>query len=135
MAQRPDISVVSATLDNAADGAASIDIALQLSNPNDEPLPLIEFDYTVSLDGKRVYEGRRAALATLSKGDERTLIVPAVVTFDTTTWRPGAGAAPTVGITGTLRYRTPGTFADLLFDIGVRKPKASFAGQQTLGGG
>jgi LEA14-like dessication related protein len=132
MAQRPRIDVVAATLDDATADAASIDIALLLSNPNDEPLPLIEFDYAVSLDGKRVYEGRRAALATLSKGAERTLTVPAVVIYENTSWRAGSGTQPTVGITGTLRYRTPGTFADLLFDIGVRKPKASFAGEQKL---
>ncbi len=132
MAQPPRVSVVGATVTESTDRAASIDIALALANPNDEPLPLIEFDYTVSLNGKRMYEGRQAALATLSKGAERTLTVPAVVFTSETDWRPGATAAAEVAITGTLRYRTPGTFADLLFDIGVRKPKVHFAGQQPL---
>jgi hypothetical protein len=132
MGQPPRVAVLSASLDESSAGAASIDIALQLSNPNDDPLPLIEFEYTVSLDGKQVYDGRRAALATLSKGSERTLTVPAVIIYEHTGWRAGSGAQPLVGISGTLRYRTPGTFADLLFDFGVRKPKVRFSGEQVL---
>jgi len=130
--QAPRIEVVSATIDESSSDGASIDIGLKLSNANDEPIPLIEFDYTVSLDGMRVYDGRRAALATISKGSERTLTVPAVIIYENTAWRAGAGAQPRVSIAGTLKYRTPGTVADLLFDFGVRKPKVRFSGEQTL---
>ena len=132
VAQSPRIEVASATLTSSTDQAASIDIALVLSNPNDEPLPLIQFDYAVSLDGKTVFEGRRAALATLSKGDERTLTVPAVVVYENTAWRAETGTPPKVRVSGTLQYRVSGTIAELLFDFGVRKPKAHFAGERVL---
>lgn len=131
--QAPRIDVVSATLTDQTDVAAGIDVELRLRNPNaDDSLPLLDFEYTVSLDGQQVYEGRREAQATLSPDSVRVLSVPAVLVYDKTTWRPDSGTMPRVAITGQLKYRTPGTIADLLFDFGVRKPKVRFAGEQTL---
>jgi LEA14-like dessication related protein len=93
---------------------------VRLANPNTRTLELEELTYTLSIDGRRVFEGRRAAGCNLASVGEQQITVPAVV--------PAAAVegASTCALRGSLRYRTPGQLAQRLFDTGVRRPRTRF---------
>jgi len=129
MYRPPSIAVGEATLVDETDEALRMDIALDLANPNNEPLELIRFEYSVSIDGVPVYRAKRAAEATLSASGGKRLTLPAVVRFDRVPW--GESTRPEeVGwsIRGSLLYITPGALAEALLDTGVRKPRTRLAG-------
>jgi len=125
----PSISIGQAELVSETEEALRLDIALDLANPNSEPLELIRFDYSVSIDGVSVYRGKRAAEATLSASGGKRLVLPAVVRFDQVPWQAsGRPAEAAWSIRGSLLYVTPGALAEILLDTGVRKPRARFGG-------
>jgi len=127
----PGISVVSAQPRERTDAAATVGLTLRLQNPNNQPLELLEFDYSVEVDGKQVYRGTRSAQMTLARQSTREVELPAVIPFQRLGWNPPAvPAAAQVKVRGTLRYLLPGTFAQTLFDIGVRRPRVGFRGAQ-----
>ncbi|UCD74663.1 MAG: LEA type 2 family protein [Phycisphaerales bacterium] len=124
----PTIAVAGAEVIETTDEAMAIRFALDLTNLNDEALELLQFDYGLSVDGRRVYSGRRAAEATLRAGGEKRLFVPAVLRYDLMGWETGA-QPPDIGykLSGSLLYVTPGEIAEILLDTGVRKPRVRFS--------
>ena len=118
--------------ERTADGVAML-FTLDAYNDNDSPLPLRDVQYSVTLDGREIFRGKRSAEATLRRKGVQQLHLPAVIAL-----RPGE--APPSGVSnfrlrGTLTYVTPGKVAELLFDTGVRVPTAGFetTGQIDLG--
>ncbi len=93
-------------------------------------MPLHEFRYTVSINGKEVYAGRRAGGATLSAVHTRQVLLPAVVPFDKLGWNAQElPASMSYRVQGQLQFIAPNRLAQILFDTGVRKPKVSFKGR------
>lgn len=126
----PSIKVAGAQFIEQTDEAVTLRFDLDLENPNTETLELRQFDYRVSIDGRRAYTGRRAAEASLAAGMTKRLTVPAVLRFDEMGWDAGARPAEvTYGLSGSLLYVTPGEIAEILLDTGVRKPRARFSGK------
>ncbi|MHC4908623.1 MAG: LEA/WHy family protein [Planctomycetota bacterium] len=135
----PQLQVVGAEVVDGSEEATQIDFAIDLSNPNDEPLELLHFDYELSIDGQRVYQGRRAAEATLSRGGIRRLTIPVIVREADVPLRASADqSASTVAyrLSGQLLYISPGELAEILLDTGLRRPSVRFGsrGQIALGG-
>lgn len=129
----PSVSVVGAAVTETADGLLGIELSLLLENPNDQPLALHEFNYTLAVDGAVAYHGRWAASATLPASGTRQLTIPAVVRYDQVGWTASsAGSKLRYDLTGHLLYIVPGEIAEILFDTGVRKPEASFTAQGVL---
>jgi hypothetical protein len=129
----PIVRVASAALGERTDQAATVRLGLHLENPNSDRLQLLEFDYRVQVNGRTVYEGKRAAQMTLTRLSEREMEIPAVIPFDRAGWPPGM--APTtadVRVNGTLRYMVPGSFSQTLFDTGIRRPSVDFHGEHTV---
>jgi len=133
----PGVDVTGVHLGDVTDEGYVLHFDLRMDNPNIEPLELDEVHYSVSIDGREIYRGRRSAEATLSAGGGKTLRLPAVVTPV-----EGGESAPPAGdveyaISGTLWYLTPGELAEILFDSGVRRPSVGFrqAGAITLSSG
>ena len=124
----PLFRVSAVTVGEMTDEALQLHFDLRLTNPNNDPLQLVQFDYTVSVEGRRVFQGRRAAEATLNVLVTRTLTIPAVVPYDRMGWVE-SGPPPTFGyrLSGTLLYLTPGELAETLLDTGLRRPKVRFA--------
>ena len=56
----PSISVTGVMLTEATDDALALSFVMDLANPNTAAVPLYEFRYTLAIDGKEVYAGRRA---------------------------------------------------------------------------
>jgi hypothetical protein len=129
----PVITVREVSLVDASQEACALRFAIDLENPNDEPLELRRFDYALVLDGKPVFTGRRSAETTLAARGRGTLALPAVVPFERAGWvdgHPPRAAAYT--ISGRLQYLTPGKIAEALLDLGVRRPSAAFSGKGEL---
>ena len=98
-------------------------------------MELREFAYAVSIDGVHVFQGRRAAEATLSGGGAKRIALPAVIRFDRTGWSgPDAAPAAVWKMTGTLLYLTPGWLAEILLDTKLSNPKVRFTGDGRLDG-
>lgn len=126
----PKVRVGDATVVEIAEEALRLDILLELENPNIEPLDLRRVNYTLVVDGRAVYQGKRAAQATLSRAGKRTLTVPGVVRYDRVDWTPGTRPAEVDwSIRGELVYITPGELAEILLDTKLREPTASFSGK------
>lgn len=124
----PVVSVVDAVVTETGDGLVGLGFTLVLENPNPQPLALHEFSYTLAMDGAPAYHGRWAASATLPANGTRQLTIPAIVRYDQLGWT--ASSAPsqaTYDLIGHVFYLAPGDIAEILFDTGVRRPKAAFA--------
>ncbi len=124
----PVVSVVDVAVTETGEGLVGLGFTLVLENPNPQPLALHEFSYTLAIDGAPAYRGRWAASATLGANGTRRLTIPAIVRYDQLGWT--AASAPsqaTYDLVGHVLYLAPGDIAEILFDTGVRRPKAAFA--------
>lgn len=124
----PEITVTEIALTEVTDDAVALAFALDIRNPNDEALQLHEFRYTLAVDGKQVYAGRRAPDVTLSAAATQQVTLPAVIPYHRLGWTAEARPAQArYALSGRLVYLVPSTFAKILFDSGARRPKASFS--------
>jgi LEA14-like dessication related protein len=123
----PAPTVTDVALTEATDDGLALAFALDIRNPNDEALQLHEFRYTLSINGKQVYAGRRAPDVTLSAEATQQVTLPAVIPFHRLGWTPETRPDKArYAMSGKLVYLVPSTFAKILFDSGVRRPRASF---------
>ncbi len=129
----PTVSVRHVALIDATDEALALSFVMDLANPNTAAVPLHEFRYTVAIDGKEVYAGRRNGGVTLSAVDNRQISLPAIVPYDALGWTPQTlPASVDYTITGRLQYYAPKRIAQVLFDTGVRRPKVTFSSRGTI---
>ncbi len=119
----PGIEVLDTTLVESKGDATRLDVRLDLTNSNDEPLELWEFSYSFAVAGGRPYVGRWAVGRTLPPAGGTQITLPVVVRI-----APDVGPEPSWTIRGTALYISPGALAELLFDSEVREPRARFAG-------
>ena len=133
--QPPRVEVQDALVVDRSVEAMQIDFSLELFNPNEEPIPLLNCEYTLFVEGREVFRGKRAALTTLDRNGTRRIMLPAVIPYADANW-PGAEAPESFRyrLTGELQYIAPGELAEILFDTGVRRPKVGFsaAGRLTV---
>ncbi len=124
----PTVSVMDATLIDATDEALALSFVIDMANPNTAAVPLLEFRYTLAIDGKEVYAGRRGGAVTLSAVDSRQVSLPAIVPYRALGWTPQTlPASVDYTFTGRLQYYAPKRLTQVLFDTGTRRPKVSFA--------
>lgn len=142
----PQLTLGEAVVTEKTDEAIAFDVAVDMINPNPQELELQEFRYTVAVDGRQVFQGRRSAEASLPAEGGKRVRIPGVVRYDQMNWSapPGAGAEDGVSsggsgaslpeqanyrVHGTLTYIVPGALAEILFDTGVRRPRVGFSGE------
>jgi hypothetical protein len=126
--RKPRIVVGGALISETSAEAMRFDVGLDLSNSNAVPLELVEFKYSVIVDGRRAFTGRRSAQATLAPESSTQVTIPFIVRFDRMEWDE---LPPTArwSVSGRLLYIQPGELAEILLDTGVRRPKVSFSGR------
>ena len=123
----PTVSVNEVSVTDATEEALALSFVMDLRNPNRAAVPLHEFVYTLAIDGKEVYAGRRAGGVTLSAECGRQLLLPAVVPYSAVGWTAVTlPASVSYSLTGHLQYNAPNRLAQILFDSGVRRSKVSF---------
>jgi LEA14-like dessication related protein len=121
-ASGPAIKSVRAERVAATDEATELRVTLELTNPNDSPLELTEWDYSAAVNGRTVYRGIWVAALTLPSGVPMTAELPVVVpAADTTDW---ANATWTVG--GSVGYRATRQLDRLLYQLGINRLSAGF---------
>jgi hypothetical protein len=120
----PTLEIAGVTVAERSPEATRVDFEVELTNPNDEPLELRTFTYTLNVDGHTVFNGRRSAEATLARKSTRRIVLPAVITTDAAV---GPGPEYRYQLRGSLLYITPGELAEILLDTGLRKPRVRFS--------
>ncbi len=130
----PTLRVTGASVTDESDEGFVISFTLEGENSNDEPLPLHAVQYRVLLDGKTVFNGVRSAEVTLPRYGTQTLQLPASISHEDYAGSPDELVQSGVRfqVSGVLVYITPGNLSDLLFDVGIRRPKVAFVERGTF---
>jgi hypothetical protein len=119
----PTFEVVDVRLTERSGEAYVLVFTLEGTNTNLEPLPLEEVRYSLSLNGTRVFSGRRTPQATLPPEGAQRVELPASV-------RLAKGPAPEgeadYRLAGSMTYQIPGSIAEILFDTSIRRPSVGF---------
>ncbi len=102
-----------------------LSVEMMLQNPTDEPIQLETFEYTFRTDDGGQWKGAWSALRTLPPRASVPMQVPAIVEempdedVQKTGWK----------VSGTISYKAPGRWAQILFDTGFRRPTHDFSGR------
>lgn len=131
----PGAVVTSANIRNRTADAAVVEFVIETSNPNDIELPMRDVVYTLNVNGKKVFSGRRDAQATMPRGGTQQIIIPAVVPMQGAAGQAAgkdgkAGLAPgvyTYRLTGRIYYSLPSQLADVLFDAKLSRPSVGIS--------
>lgn len=129
----PGFRVVSVTETERSADAVVLGFTLEAENQNDVALPLERAQYSLRLDGDRVFRGSRVAGVTAPRYGRQVLELPVVVPADLVP--PGRFDQPgemAYVLRGEVEYQLPGRLAEFLFDINIRRPTAPLALTGTL---
>jgi len=121
----PELSVADARVTERTPDGIAIEFTLDAVNTNEVALPLKTIQYTLDLDGRRVFSGERAPEATLRRFGAQQIRLPVAIPADAGDERL-TGERP-YRLRGSLVYLTPGELADVLFDARLYRPTVSFA--------
>ena len=126
----PTFEVVGARLAERTDDGVVLEFDLDATNTNQDELPLEVASYSLSIDGKRVFTGRRSPEATLHRFGTQRITLPAAIPLEA----PADADALTTGLhryrlEGSITYLAPGVLADVLFDARVYRPSTRFSDQ------
>jgi hypothetical protein len=124
---RPTASVQGGSATAATDEAVVLTFTVVAQNRGETELPLRMVDYTLVVDGKRVFRGRRSAEATLSRKDVQTIELPVPVR-----WEDLPQGESRYRLSGDFDYTLPGIFWQAMFDAGLYRPGADFEFEGTL---
>lgn len=100
---------------------------VRAENRGDDPLPLRDVHYSLSIDQRAAFSGLRHAEATVRRQGSQEFTLPVALTLGENGDLPAApsGKVP-YRLSGTVEYELPGSIAEVLFDSGLRRPSASF---------
>lgn len=124
---RPTARVEGVEVSRTTDEAAVLSFTVVAQNAGETELPLRMVDYTLTIDGERVFRGRRSAEATLSRKDQQTVELPTPVAWDDLPVREVR-----YRLRGRMGYTLPGIFWQAMFDAGLYRPHASFDYEGTI---
>jgi len=91
------------------------------ANGGETELPLRMVDYSLEIDGRRVFKGRRSAEATLSRQAEHSIDLPVPLRWDDL-----PAEEVRVRLRGRLGYTLPGIFLEAMYDAGFYRPTVEF---------
>ena len=121
----PRFSVLGVAERERTDEAVVLDFTIGAENRNEDALPLERATYSLTLDGRRVFEGQRLARVTVPRFGEQRLVLPVVVPTELVPASRFDGAGEMrYRLDGEIEYQTPGRLAEFLFDVNLRRPTA-----------
>jgi hypothetical protein len=121
-ASGPTVKALKAERVAWTDEAAEVRVTLELTNPNDAPVELTEWEYTATVNGRAVYQGLWMAAITLPVGVPMTTELPVVISaadmagLESATWSVG----------GSVGYRATRQLDRLLYQLGINRLSAGF---------
>lgn len=124
----PTFRVTQAYVTERSADATVLQVELDGANGNEIPLPLFDVRYSVTIDGERVFKGRRQPEATLPANGGQVITVPvAIPSEDIASLGTGPLTGRDLRITGDVIYVLPGSIAELMFDSRLRRPRTRFS--------
>ena len=125
-AANPSVRAVDArTVSKTAEGS-SIHMKLVLENPNDAPVELTMWDYSVSVNDQSVYSGQWVASLTVPPKERMLAELPAFVPASA-----GDVSGASWRVSGILSYRATGKLDKLLYQLGINRLSTFFEGKAT----
>ncbi len=121
---RPKAQATAVTIGMSKGDTTAVAITLELLNPGEDEIELIEYDYVLRLADGAAYGGKWAALRALPPGERVAATIPAVV--PTASLHGGATAWT---LTGTIGYRDPESMLRILYEAGILKTATSVDGR------
>jgi len=121
------IEVEDATFARTDGDADMLTFRLRATNPGDKPLPMREIRYDFTLDGQRIVNARRVAMATVRPYESVLVDLPVPI--------PSGAAAPgqrNYTLTGSANFIKPGALSELLYDTSVYRPSVAFTDAGTI---
>lgn len=126
----PRLTVTDARLTDESPAGLVITFTIAAENANREQLPLRSIDYTLWLDGRKVFSGSRSPEATLARLAVQEVRIPAAIPIGPDVPRPTGPVG--YRLEGELTFITPGKLAEVLYDSGIPAPTASFRHEGTI---
>lgn len=120
-ASSPDIQAVKARESVVTAEGSEIDVTVELRNPNDAPVELTTWEYSVIINDRTAYTGQWVASLTLPPQDRMLAELPA---FVPASFGDITGAEWRIG--GQLTYRATGKLDKLLYQLGVNHLSTNF---------
>ncbi|MHC4976801.1 MAG: hypothetical protein ACYTF7_09375 [Planctomycetota bacterium] len=125
----PTFAIESFSVTERSDNAAVLAVNIVGTNNSATPLELREVVYTLSLPGQRVTTSRDAQ-ATLPVDTHLNITLPVVI--DASTLESIEDTDTPYSFRAKISYLRPGKFAEVLYDLGIKKASRSFAETSTL---
>ncbi|NRA56746.1 MAG: hypothetical protein HRU13_01320 [Phycisphaerales bacterium] len=126
---RPTARVEIAEVAGTTEEAVVLTCTIIASNAGETELPLRMVDYTLVIEGRRVFRGRRSAEATLSRQAEHSIELPVPVL-----WADLPEGEVEFRLEGQLGYTLPGIFLEAMYDARLYRPTVGFEYEGTLDG-
>ena len=120
-AQAPRITAVSATSGTASAEGTPVKVLVALENPNEAPVELTLWNYSLVVNGRTAYSGEWVASLTLPPRTTLEAELPALVPAAF-----GDVAASRWQLGGSLDYRATGKLDRLLYQLGVNRLTTGF---------
>lgn len=121
----PEISVTAANLVEVGEDASEFSIEMSLENTSEVPIKLDMWDYRFTI-GSNSYSGRWSAALTIPPTQKVIATIPAVLPNST-----GIAAESSWRVGGDVTFLAPSRLAEVLFELGLNRPTASFSGSGT----
>lgn len=118
LAATPEVDVVAMRIAERTDHGVVIDVEIAGANRTRKDLRLRGMRYWLTLEGERVFEGRRSPQATFSALGVQSFTAPIAISADDV---PASGAAE-YEFGASITYVVPGPLAEAFFDLGLRRP-------------
>ena len=107
--------------------AGSFEVVFNVSNTNNEPIELLLYEYSVSVDGTHVFAGLHQAKLTVPRWSGIKSSIPIVIPTSAIKSKQGEWS-----LSGTLSYIESDAFADTLMKAGFSKPSTSISARDTF---
>jgi hypothetical protein len=122
----PAVNHTGARRVETTDQATEVEVLLVLDNPNDAPLELITWEYSLQIDGRTAYSGTWMASLTLPPQVPMPTELPAVIPaafgdISNAQWR----------IEGSFAYRATRQIDRLLYQLGITRLHGTFSASGT----
>lgn len=99
-------------------------VVVDAENRSESALPLKDATYSLSIDGKKVFEGQRSPESTLRKFSTQRLLFPVAIPSSANI----ATGNAEFRVSGSVVYLPPGKFNEILYDYNILRPTTGFGG-------
>lgn len=122
----PRLKVTDIQVTDRTEAGIVLKVSVEAENRNEVEVPLREIRYSVKVAGGQTFTGIRSAEASLRRLGTQSISFPAVIPL--TAGTPAPSGLVNVEVSGTVAYLAPGNLSKALYDMGISRPRQSFAG-------